>query len=254
MQPLAALDEQAVGEVLDRVDDDTHEVGSLLRQSVWMAIRTLLASGPLWLVAGLTWWPAFILFPLAGVAAVAVVRPLLPQISERKVVEEIAWTDHAAAMEEGIAARDDLRTTPGPGLPRTPLHRARRDGARPLRRGARSWRARSGGAPGPCCTAMLAGTAVVGVALVLDDRLATAALVTLFLVTTTFVGQVDQLARHLPDLQAGFGAVLRLRQLLGRRGRADRRRAAGQRAARPRAARPALLLRHRHRSPCRAST
>src|SRR5215212_4884797 len=29
-----------------------------------------------------------------------------------------------------------------------------------------------------------------------------------------FVGQVDQLARHLPDLQAGFGAVIRLRGLM----------------------------------------
>ena len=34
-QPLSALTEQAVGEVLDRVDDDTHEVGTLLRQSAW---------------------------------------------------------------------------------------------------------------------------------------------------------------------------------------------------------------------------
>ncbi len=214
LQPLAALDEQAVGEVLDRVDDDTHEVGSLLRQSVWMAIRTLLASGPLWLVAGLTWWPAFILFPLAGVAAVAVVRPLLPQISERKVVEEMAWTDHAAAMEEGIAARDDLRTTLGQA------HLVRRCTELAATVHARfaevlTLESQVGRRTGTLLHAMLAGTAVVGVALVLDDRLSTAALVTLFLVTTTFVGQVDQLARHLPDLQAGYGAVLRLRQLLG---------------------------------------
>src|SRR6476469_7350890 len=97
-QPLAALTDQAVGEVLDRVDDDTHEVGTLLRQSAWQAIRTVLASGPLWVVAAVTWWPAFVLFPLAGLAAVAVVRPLLPEISARKVEEEAAWTDHAAAM------------------------------------------------------------------------------------------------------------------------------------------------------------
>ncbi len=37
---MSALTEQAVGEVLDRVDDDTHEVGALLRQSGWQAIRT----------------------------------------------------------------------------------------------------------------------------------------------------------------------------------------------------------------------
>src|SRR6476619_5129172 len=51
-QPLSALTEQAVGEVLDRIDDDTHEVGTLLRQSGWMAIRTVFAAGPLWIVAG----------------------------------------------------------------------------------------------------------------------------------------------------------------------------------------------------------
>ncbi len=72
-----------------------------------------LASGPLWVVAGTTWWPAFFLFPLAGVAAVAVVRPLLPEVSARKVEEEMAWTDHAAAMEEGVAGRDDLRASLG---------------------------------------------------------------------------------------------------------------------------------------------
>ena len=112
-QPLPTLTEQAVGEVLDRVDDDTHEVGTLLRQSAWQAIRTVLASGPLWIVAGTTWWPAFFLFPLAGVAALAAVRPLLPELSARKVEEEIAWTDHAAAMEEGVAGRDDLRASLG---------------------------------------------------------------------------------------------------------------------------------------------
>ena len=41
-----------------------------------------------------------------------------------------------------------------------------------------------------------------------------ARLVTLFLVTTMFVGQVDMLARHLPDLQEGMGAVLRLRGMM----------------------------------------
>src|SRR4029079_11397219 len=68
-QPLSELTEQAVGEVLDRVDDDTHEVGTLLRQNIWMAVRTTMAAGPLWLVAGFTWWPAFFLFPVPRAAA-----------------------------------------------------------------------------------------------------------------------------------------------------------------------------------------
>jgi len=53
-QPLSELSEQAVGEVLDRIDDDTWEVGQLMRWGVWQAVRTLLASGPLWVVAALS--------------------------------------------------------------------------------------------------------------------------------------------------------------------------------------------------------
>jgi len=213
-QPLPTLTEQAVGEVLDRVDDDTHEVGTLLRQSAWQAIRTILASGPLWIVAGTTWWPAFFLFPLAGVAALAAVRPLLPELSARKVEEEIAWTDHAAAMEEGVAGRDDLRASLGQAYV---VRRCTELAAEIHYRFAivLGLESRIGRRTGTLLHAVLAGTALVGVTLVVDHRLDTAALVTLFIVTTMFVGQVDMLARHLPDLQAGFGAVLRLRGLLG---------------------------------------
>jgi ABC-type multidrug transport system fused ATPase/permease subunit len=212
-QPLSALTEQAVGEVLDRVDDDTHEVGTLLRQSVWMAVRTLMAAGPLWLVAGFTWWPAFALFPLSGLAALLVVRRILPELSQRKVVEEMAWTDHAAAMEEGVAARDDLRTSLGQSYV---IRRCTELAGQVHSRFADviSLEARIGRRTGMLLHGVLAATALIGVTLVLDDRLSTASLVTLFLVTTMFVGQVDQLARHLPDLQAGLGAVIRLRGLM----------------------------------------
>src|SRR3954471_6156999 len=98
-QPLAELSEQAVGEVLDRIDDDTWEVGQLMRWGVWQAVRTFLASGPLWVVASLAWWPAAFLFPMTALAAFVVVRRLLPQVAQRKVVEEAAWTDHAASTE-----------------------------------------------------------------------------------------------------------------------------------------------------------
>jgi ATP-binding cassette, subfamily B, bacterial len=211
-QPLAALTEQAVGEVLDRVDDDTHEVGVLLRQPAWQAIRTVFASGPLWLVAGSQWWPAFVLFPLAGWAALLVVRRLLPELSARKVEEEAAWTDHAAALEEGIAGRDDLRASLGqPYIIRRCTELAAVVHAKfAIVVGLEG---RIGRRTGTLLHGVLAATTVIGVLLVIDDRLDTASLVTLFLVTTMFVGQVDHLARNLPDLQAGFGAVLRLRGL-----------------------------------------
>ena len=212
-QPLTALHEQAVGEVLDRVDDDTHEVGALLRRQVWDALRTVFAALPMWVVAGLTWWPAWLLFPLFGYAAWLVMRPLLPEVKQLTVLEEMAWTDHAAAMEEGVSGRDDLRTSLGQA------HVVRRVAALAgvvHRRFARLLRVqtritlRTGG----LLHGLLAGIALGGVALTVEGDLSVGELVTLFLVTSTFVGQVDQMARHLPDLQAGLGAVVRLRQLV----------------------------------------
>lgn len=213
-QPLSLLNEQAVGEVLDRVDDDTHEVGSMLRRQVWDALRTVFSALPMWIVAGLTWWPAWVLFPVAGAGAFAVARSLLPAIAERRVVEEAAWTDHAAALEEAISARDDLRTSLGQAHAVQHLstlsavvHR-RFDEVLALQ-------SRVTRRTGVLLYGLLAATSVVGVALVVSDDLSVARLVTLFLVTSAFVGQIDQMARHLPELQAGLGAVTRLRQLLG---------------------------------------
>jgi ATP-binding cassette subfamily B protein len=212
-QPLSVLSEQAVGEVLDRVDDDTHELGMLLRRSVWDLVRTLLRAGPMWVVAGLAWAPAWLLFPLAGVGTVLVARPLTAEIARRKVLEEMAWTDHAAAVEEGVAARDDLRSSLGQ--------------AYVVRRCAELSAAVHARMMDSCVTAsqiarrvglllhgLLSVTAVAGVALVDAGRLSTASLVTLFLVTATFVGQLDQVARHLPELQAGLGALTRVRTML----------------------------------------
>ena len=129
------------------------------------------------------------------------------------MIEEAAWTDHAASTEEGIAARDDLRTSLGQAhvmrrnaylasVVHTTLDAVLHVEMRITRR--------SGG----LLHGALAAVGVVGIALVLSGDLSTARLVTLFLVTTMFVGGVDMLARHLPDLQEGFGAVLRLRSML----------------------------------------
>ncbi|ROS79041.1 ABC transporter ATP-binding protein [Cellulomonas sp. PhB143] len=212
-QPLATLGEQAVGEVLDRVDDDTHAVGSLVRRQAWGAGRSVVGSVPLWVVAGLTWWPAWFLFPALGAVTYVVVRPLLGEVARRKVVEERAWTDNAAALEEAVAARDDLRTSLGQAFAvrrfaesAAVVHRTL---ARVLQVETRmTWRA------GTLLHALLAGVAVAGTALAVADELSVARLVTLFLVTATFVGQIDTLARHLPDLQEGIGAMIRIRQLL----------------------------------------
>jgi ABC-type multidrug transport system fused ATPase/permease subunit len=212
-QPLEALSETAVGEVLDRVDDDTHELGVLARRMLWDLARTLLRAGPMWVVAGLTWWPAWLLFPLVGAMTVAAVRPLTAEIARRKISEEVAWTNHAAAMEEGIAARDDLRSSLGQAYV---IRRLSELSAEVLARVAASSRtaSRLSRRAGLLLHGLLAGCAVAGVSLVSSGSMSTAALVTLFLVTSAFVGQIDQIARHIPDLQQGLGALARLRQLL----------------------------------------
>ena len=212
-QPLAALTEQAVGEILDRVDDDTHELGALLRQNAWGLIRLMLGGLPLLVVAGLTWWPAWLLLPVAAAGVLLAIRPLLAELGDRKVIEEIAWTDHAAAMEEGVAARDDLRTSLGQAF------LVRRCAELSATVHARFHEvvvleARISRRAGFLLHALLAAVAVAGVALVIGGAESTATLVTLFLVTTTFVGQIDQVARQIPDLQAGVGALIRLRALL----------------------------------------
>lgn len=212
-QPLAVLSETAVGEVLDRIDDDTHELGVTVRLELWDLARTLLRAVPMYVVAGITFWPSFVLFPLVGLVLVVVVRPLAREVTVRKIAEEIAWTDHAAALEEGIAARDDLRASLGQSyLVRrvAELSAVVHERVAATCKTATSLSRRTG----LLLHGLLAATAVAGVALVSAGQLSTAALVTLFLVTSAFVGQIDQVARHVPDLQQGLGALTRLRQLL----------------------------------------
>jgi ABC-type multidrug transport system fused ATPase/permease subunit len=212
-QPLSTLSEQAVGEVLDRVDDDTHAVGTLVRRQLWGAGRTVVGTIPMWIVAGVNWWPAWFLFPVLGVLVALLTRPMLGEISRRKVVEEAAWTDHAAAFEEAVAARNDLRTSLGQAFAVRRLaqlsamvHEKFRAVVRIEERLLRR--------AGLVLYSLLAGTAVVCAVLASGGNLSVAQLVTLFLVTAMFVGQMDNLVHHLPDIQEGLGAVLRIRQML----------------------------------------
>jgi ATP-binding cassette subfamily B protein len=212
-QPLATLSEQAVGEVLDRVDDDTHAVGTLVRRQLWGAGRTVAGVIPMWIIAGITWWPAWLLFPVLGGIVAVLTRPLLGEIARRKVIEEAAWTDHAAAFEEAVAARNDLRTSLGQAFAvrrvaqlSATVHDKFRSVVRIEERLLRR--------AGLVMYALLAGTAVACAVVAVGGGLSVQQLVTLFLVTAMFVGQMDNLVHHLPDIQEGFGAVLRIRQML----------------------------------------
>jgi ABC-type multidrug transport system fused ATPase/permease subunit len=212
-QPLSVLSEQAVGEVMDRVDDDTRAVGSLVRRQLWGAGRTVAGVVPLWIVASIAWWPAWIMFPVLGALVAVVARPLLREIARRKVVEEEAWTDHAAAFEEAVAARNDLRTSLGQAFAVRRLaqisavvHARLRD--------LTGLEMRLINRAELLLHALLGGVAVVGAVLAFGGSLPVEQLVTLFLATALLVGSVSNLVHHLPDIQEGVGALVRIRQML----------------------------------------
>ncbi|MEL5991151.1 ABC transporter ATP-binding protein [Microbacterium phosphatis] len=212
-QPLAVLSEQAVGEVMDRVDDDTRAVGSLVRRQLWGAGRTVAGVLPLWVVASATWWPAWLLFPALGAVVTVVARPLLSEIARRKVLEEEAWTDHAAAFEEAVAARNDLRTSLGQAFAVRRLAQISAVVHERLR-ALTGLEMRLIYRAELLLHALLGGIAVVGAVLAFGGQLPVAQLVTLFLATALLVGSVSNLVHHLPDIQEGLGALVRIRQML----------------------------------------
>lgn len=212
-QPLSVLSEQAVGEVMDRVDDDTRAVGALVRRQLWGAGRTVAGVVPLWVVASVAWWPAWVIFPVLGVLVGLVARPLLREIARRKVIEEEAWTDHAAAFEEAVAARNDLRTSLGQAFAVRRLaqisavvHARLRD--------LTGLEMRLINRAELMLHALLGGVAVTGAVLAFGGGLPVEQLVTLFLATALLVGSVSNLVHHLPDIQEGVGALIRIRQML----------------------------------------
>ena len=112
-QPLTVLEDQAVGELIDRVDDDTRQLAHLFRRAGWETGRAVMRSVLGWVVAGFVWWPAWIAFPLVAVLVVLVARPLTARIARCKAEEEAAWSDHSAQLEEAVAGQDDVRTALG---------------------------------------------------------------------------------------------------------------------------------------------
>ncbi|MFP5070604.1 ATP-binding cassette domain-containing protein [Pseudonocardia nantongensis] len=213
LQPLPRLEDQAVGELLDRVDDDSRQLGTLIRRIGWETGRAVLRSALAWIVAGVVFWPAWVVFPLVGALVVAVARPLTPLIARCKVAEETAWSDHSAQLEEAVAGQDDVRTALGqPHVVRGYATRA----AEVLRRVGATCLAstRVGLRTGLVAHLLLGAIALGGVWLVADDPGGIAALVTLWILATAFVGQIDAIVDRMPEIQAGLGALTRVASLL----------------------------------------
>ncbi|MDQ1723386.1 MAG: ATP-binding cassette, subfamily bacterial [Frankiaceae bacterium] len=213
-QPLPVLQEQAVGEIIDRVDDDVTQLGRLMRGTGWEIARSVLRSVLAWIVAGLAWWGAWIAFPVVAALVIVVSWPLAGVVARRKLLEEASWSDHAAQLEEAVAGRDDVRSSLG--QPHVIRQYALRAQALLQRVGSTSAASESVMRRSALLLhGMLAALAIGGVALVSHHALTRVELVTVWLLTTTFVGSLNQVAHHLPDVQAGLGALARIGLLLG---------------------------------------
>lgn len=212
-QPLPVLQEQAVGEIIDRVDDDVAQSGHLLRTTGLNLARAVLRCVLAWLVAGLTWSGAWLAFPVVATCALLAARPSARLVAERKLAEEVAWSEHTAQLEESVAGRDDVRTALG----QAHVLRQYAVRAHALLTRVRSTSSASGTTTlrtGLAVQALPALLALAGVALVSRGSLDVAGLVTIWLLANTFVGQLNQVAHHLPEIQAGLGALTRIRSLL----------------------------------------
>ncbi len=212
-QPLPALEEQAVGELLDRVNGDPARltraisgIGITLGQA---AISLVVG----WVAAGLVWWPAWVAFPLVAAAVLVFARRSARPLRDLSRRGAEAVSDHLAQLEEAVTARDDLRTAHGQ---RYALRRYAELAARQIRL-REEWSvafSRVRLRTELPLDALVGAVLVGGVWAVTGGTLDVARLVTLWLLVTGFVGRVDVLGRLLPRVEEAIGTFQRVRDLL----------------------------------------
>ncbi|MFD6445343.1 ATP-binding cassette domain-containing protein [Promicromonospora sp. NPDC060204] len=213
-QPLPELEEQAVGELLDRVNGDPERltraisgIGITLGQA---AISLVVG----WVAAGLVWWPAWVAFPLVAAAVLVFARRSARPLRDLSRRASEAGSEHMAQFEEAVAARDDLRTAQGQ---RYVLRRYAELAARQIRL-REDWSvafSRVRLRTELPLDALVGAVLVGGVWAVSGGALDVARLVTLWLLVTGFVGRVDVLGRLLPRVEEAIGTFQRVRDLLG---------------------------------------
>lgn len=210
---LPDLEEQAIGSLLERTDDDPRALFSVFRRLGEVAFQGLVGAVVAWVTAGVMWWPAWWLFPAVGAVAMLTVRGTGARITAATTAAEKAWSDSAAQLEEAVAARDDLRAVGGQPFV---LRRFARAGADAIR--AQLTASMLSASFSLRLSLVMAGlTAMVvlgGVLAVRDGSLEVARFVTLFLLVTMFVRRLRTLTSLLPQIQEGLGTLARVRDML----------------------------------------
>jgi ABC-type multidrug transport system fused ATPase/permease subunit len=212
-QPLPALEDQAVGELLDRVNGDPERLTRAISNigiTLGQAAISLVVG---WVAAGLVWWPAWVAFPLVAAAVLVFARRSARPLRDLSRRSSEAGSDHMAQFEEAVAARDDLRTAQGQ---RYVLRRYAELAARQIRL-REEWSvafSRVRLRTELPLDALVGAVLVGGVWAVTGGTLDVARLVTLWLLVTAFVGRVDTLGRLLPRVEEAIGTFQRVRDLL----------------------------------------
>ncbi|WNM40571.1 ABC transporter ATP-binding protein [Micromonospora halotolerans] len=211
-QDLPTLETTPVGELLDRIDNDVYQVAAEMRNTGVRLVQGVAVCLLATVSALVVWWPAgvgmILLTALLGVA----LRGPTARIAPARMVEEEAWSDLAAVMEEAVHGQDDVRTSLArPYVLRLYARRA----AEVIARGGRVFRLSAR------VTALAAGGVRVGIAAVVlagawalaTGRVDAARLTAIWLLALAFGATVEHIARWVPHLQQALGAWARVQLL-----------------------------------------
>ncbi|MCS7476812.1 ATP-binding cassette domain-containing protein [Umezawaea endophytica] len=211
-QDLPTLEATPVGELLDRIDNDVHQVGSELRRGGVRLVQAVAVSALSVVTAFVVWWPAGVGMSALSVVLVLALRRTSRRIPPARMVEEEAWSDLIGVMEEAVHGQDDIRTT----LARPyvlKLYATRASAV--LRKGRAVWRltAKVNGVATALLRIGVAAVVVVGVLALTTGQVDGARLTAIWLLCVGFGLTVDNVSRALPELQSALGAWGRVRQL-----------------------------------------
>ncbi|MFG1655708.1 ATP-binding cassette domain-containing protein [Micromonospora chersina] len=211
-QDLPTLETTPVGELLDRIDNDVYQVAAEMRNTGVRLVQGVAVCLLATVSALVVWWPAGVgMILLTALLGVALRRPTA-RIAPARMVEEEAWSDLAAVMEEAVHGQDDVRTSLArPYVLRLYARRA----AEVISRGGRVFRLSAR------VTALAAGGVRVGIAAVVlagawalaAGRVDAARLTAIWLLALAFGATVEHIARWVPHLQQALGAWARVQLL-----------------------------------------
>ncbi|MFG3601938.1 ATP-binding cassette domain-containing protein [Micromonospora chersina] len=211
-QDLPTLETTPVGELLDRIDNDVYQVAAEMRNTGVRLVQGVAVCLLATVSALVVWWPAGVgMILLTALLGVALRRPTA-RIAPARMVEEEAWSDLAAVMEEAVHGQDDVRTSLArPYVLRLYARRA----AEVISRGGRVFRLSAR------VTALAAGGVRVGIAAVVlagawalaNGRVDAARLTAIWLLALAFGATVEHIARWVPHLQQALGAWARVQLL-----------------------------------------